>query len=212
MLLPILYQDKQIIVVNKPAGLMVEPDTHGNPCVLHLLSELLQTQEGRKPAFLQNVHRLDRSVSGVLLFARKASALKLLNAQFAERKVRKVYRAWTNSAPAKPKATLQHWHSRAERQKKALIFGKEGGDRQIVKLKYTILQEKEGLFEWEIELLTGKFHQIRAQLAHIGCPILGDTLYGSPMPYQPNAIALQAYSLSFFHPVSGEKMVMLSNG
>lgn len=197
----ILFEDDVIIVLNKPAGLMVEPDRNGHP---NLLQEVKKYLKASSPAseevYAQHIHRLDRPVSGIVLFAKQRSVLKNLSEQFAERKVKKYYQALTEKAPALMVDTLEHWHRKEK--KKAILYSEEIQYSEKAILNYEV-HDRNGLrFLWNIELHTGKYHQIRAQLAQLGCPIVGDALYGSALLYHPNSIALHAWKLTFFHPVT----------
>lgn len=195
----ILYEDKYLIVAHKPHGLLSEPDAAGHDNVADSLIRQLGPLRGNN--ILRNVHRLDRPVSGALLLARKASVLKLLTAQFAGRQVTKKYQAIVSTAPPLPAGELRHWLVKDNDLRKALIYDQPRRGADEVALRYKVLQQAGGKILMEIELLTGKYHQIRAQLAHIGCPIIGDEKYGSPEKYKPDAIALHACMLRFQHPV-----------
>jgi 23S rRNA-/tRNA-specific pseudouridylate synthase len=201
----ILYEDDQILVINKPCGLMVEPDRNGYPNLqqqvkAYLRNSLAPGQE----VYAQHIHRLDRPVSGIILFAKQKTVLKNLSEQFAERKVRKFYQALTNKAPDFRTGTLENWLRKEK--KKAMIYNESIEYSEAVKLFYDIRAISKGKFLWEIELHTGKYHQIRAQLSAVGCPVIGDTFYNSTLPYQPDSIALHACKLIFFHPVTNEKL------
>jgi 23S rRNA pseudouridine955/2504/2580 synthase/23S rRNA pseudouridine1911/1915/1917 synthase len=199
----ILFEDKHLIIINKEAGLMVEPDAYGHP---NCCDQLRPGKE--KEPFIQTVHRLDRPVSGILLFALKPSALKNLNRQFAERAVEKYYLAITTHQPVSPKGKLKHHFFKDTLQKKAVITDTPGKDTQLVELDYEITASADSLFLWKIRLHTGRYHQIRAQLAHVGCPVYGDLKYGSAQTYKPDAIALHARQLDFYHPHTNERMHM----
>ncbi|MCU0431788.1 MAG: pseudouridine synthase, partial [Cytophagaceae bacterium] len=151
----------------------------------------------------QHIHRLDRPVCGLVLFAKQREALKPLSEMMAERRVQKFYRAYTAHAPEQKEASLLHWHRKEK--KKACIVPEGTAYAERVQLDYRVSQRGRYFF-WEIQLHTGKFHQIRAQLSHIGCPILGDTFYGSSLVLAEPAIALQAYRLVFQHPITGQAM------
>ncbi|HPM31906.1 MAG TPA: RluA family pseudouridine synthase [Chryseolinea sp.] len=199
----ILYEDEYILVINKPASLMVEPDRNGYPNLLQQVQKHIKSSlpNGEK-VYAQHLHRLDRPVSGIVLFARKRAVLKNLSEQFAERRVKKLYQALTDHSPQQNKGTLQNWLRKEK--KKATIYDQEIEYAEKVILDYEVTPLSEKYFLWKIELHTGKYHQIRAQLAHINCPIIGDLEYGSTLPYKPNCIALHACQLIFFHPISNE--------
>jgi RluA family pseudouridine synthase len=203
----ILFEDEYILVLNKPNSLMVEPDRNNHPNLLHQVQMYIRRKiYPDTNVYAQHIHRLDRPVSGVILFAKQKKVLKNLSEQFAERKVKKYYTALTEHSPAILQGKLENW---LRKEKKRAVIVEEGtpyAEKAI--LDYEIRTLAENRFLWEIELQTGKFHQIRAQLAHIGCPIIGDSVYGSPVDYKPDSIALHAYKLIFSHPVSNEEMII----
>lgn len=199
----ILFEDDVIIVLNKPAGLMVEPDRNGYPNLQQQVKKYLKTSSpASEEVYAQHIHRLDRPVSGIVLFAKQRSVLKNLSEQFAERKVKKQYQALTEKVPALRIGTLEHWHRKEK--KKAVLYAEEIQYSEKAILSYEIHERGTLRFLWNIELHTGKYHQIRAQLAQLGCPIMGDALYGSELLYQPNGIALHAWRLTFFHPIAND--------
>lgn len=205
--IPVIYEDKYLLLVNKPAGIVVE-DSHGGKENVTTLLKIQDPGLLRGNYILQNAHRLDKPVSGVLLFARKRSVLKTLNAQFADGLVRKTYLAITGAVPPKTEDLLQHWLRRDEALRKAIVSGKKTAGASAVKLAYRLIETKEGRSLLEIELMSGKYHQIRAQLAYLGCPVLGDAHYGSPDPYTEGAIALHARKLCFRHPFDSSEMAV----
>jgi RluA family pseudouridine synthase len=205
----IRYEDDYILVINKPAGLMVEPDRNGHPNLLHQVKNYLKSLLPEpEEAYVQHIHRLDRPVSGLILFARQRSVLKNLSEQFAERKVRKYYLALTTHAPAIRSGTLEHWHRKEK--KKAVLYTSEVPYAEKALLMHVVSDYSENRFLWKIELHTGKYHQIRAQLSSVGCPIVGDSLYGSMDAFHPDSIALHACKLVFFHPVTNEELIIES--
>ncbi|WP_333820451.1 RluA family pseudouridine synthase [Ohtaekwangia sp.] len=199
----VLYEDDYILVLNKPAGLMVEPDRNGHPNLLYQVRKYLKaklTDTGE--VYAQHIHRLDRPVSGVILFTKQRSVLKNLSEQFAQRNVKKYYQALTTHIPQQREGILQHWHRKEK--KKAAIADEEFPYAERISLSYSTEQLSENKVLWNIELHTGKYHQIRAQLAYVGFPIIGDALYGSTIPFKPDAIALHASKLIFRHPETDE--------
>lgn len=216
----ILYEDDTLLVCNKPAGLMVEPDRNNHPNLLQQVKNYLKETTGEKLPYVQHLHRLDRVTSGIVLFTKKKEHLKNLSEQFAQREVSKFYVALTSTAPSsgtsRPSVSketmtealeatvLEHWH---RKEKKKAVLVPEGTEfAEKAKLEYSVTPQG-NYFLWKIKLHTGKYHQIRVQLASIGCPILGDELYGSTEAYQPNAIALHAAKLMIMHPVTHQEMV-----
>ena len=205
----ILYEDDYILVINKPHGLMVEPDRNNHPNLLHQVRKYIKESiPGNADVYAQHIHRLDRPVSGIVLFAIQRSVLKNLSEQFAERKVKKYYQALTSHAPQQRTDVLHHWHRKEK--KKAMIAAQEFPYAEEAKLSYSAEPLSENCFLWNIELYTGKYHQIRGQLAYIGCPIVGDALYGSEVPYKPDAIALHASKLIFSHPITNKVLIIES--
>lgn len=203
----ILYEDEVILVINKPAGLMVEPDRNNHPNLLHQVREYIKFALPKgEEVYAQHIHRLDRPVSGVVLFAKQRAVLKNLSEQFAERKVKKYYQALTEKAPASHSGTLEHWHRKEK--KKAVLYTQEIQYSEKAVLSYEVSQIDTTRFLWNIELHSGKYHQIRAQLASTGCPVIGDELYGSPLTYRLNTIALHACKLLFFHPITHHDMTV----
>lgn len=200
----IIYKDETLLVCNKPAGLMVEPDRNNFPNLLQQVKNYLKEKTGDKLPYVQHLHRIDRPVSGIVLFTKQKEHLRNLSEQFAERKVSKYYVALTAYSPAQSEGVLEHWH-RKEKKKAALVpEGTEYAEK--IKLEYTV-KPHGSYFLWNIKLYTGKFHQIRAQLASVNCPIIGDDKYGSTLPYKPDAIALHASKLIIQHPISKKEMV-----
>lgn len=208
--LQIIYEDDVILACNKPAGLMVEPDRNNHPNLLHQVKNYLKEKTGDKNPYTQHLHRLDRVTSGIVLFTKQKEYLRNLSEQFAQRKVSKYYVALTDKAPEQIEGVLEHWH---RKEKKKAVLVPEGTEyAEKAKLEYTV-KPHGNYFLWQIQLHTGKYHQIRVQLASIDCPIIGDELYGSNAPYKPNAIALHAAKLIIKHPISNQEMVFeASNG
>ncbi|HKC67732.1 MAG TPA: RluA family pseudouridine synthase [Bacteroidia bacterium] len=199
----IIYEDEVLLVCNKPAGLMVEPDRNNFPNLLQQVKNYLKEKTGSKLPYAQHLHRLDRPVSGVVLFTKNKDYLKHLSEQFANRTVAKHYLAFTATAPVIMTGTLEQWHRKEK--KKAMLVPEGTPYAEKVKLSYSVKAYNQ-YFLWDIELHTGKFHQIRVQLASLNCPIIGDTLYGSITTHKPDAIALHAAKLIIEHPVTHKQI------
>lgn len=207
----ILFEDEYILVVDKPAGLMVEPDRNQNPSLLqHVKNYLAKSRAEGQAVYVQHIHRLDRPVRGIVLFTKNREVLRNLSEQFAQRKVRKFYQALTERAPDQRQGRLEHWHRKEK--KKAVLYDHEVSYSEKAALAYSITPLDENKFLWHIELHTGKYHQIRAQLASLKCPVIGDEVYGSTLPFRENAIALCAYKLVFSHPVTHEQISIEKSG
>ena len=201
----VLYEDNHIIIVNKDAGEIVQGDKTGDRPLSDQVKAYIK-EKYAKPGevFLGVVHRLDRPVSGVVVFARTSKALTRLNEMFRTGKVQKTYHAIVGNCPAEPQATLSHWLTRNEKQNKAYAHPKEvKGSKQAV-LDYQLLASSERYHLVEVHLHTGRHHQIRCQLAAIGCPIKGDLKYGAPRSNPDGSICLHARKVRFIHPVSKE--------
>ncbi len=206
----ILFEDSFIIVINKPAGLMVEPDRNGHPNLQQQVKKYLkELNRSSEPAYAQHIHRLDRPVSGVILFSKQKAVLKNLSEQFAQREVQKSYQALTDRAPYEMSGKLETWHRKEKG--KAVIYQDEVPYAEKAILNYDAKKIVADRYLWNIDLHTGKFHQIRAQLSFLGCPVMGDEVYGSDTPFKTDSIALHARKLIFSHPISNEKLVIESD-
>lgn len=194
----ILQETKWWLALNKPAGLIVERNPYENPTIEDLVINYLTDKERR--CSLGIVHRLDRVTSGVLIMAKRKAALRHLNRQFAERRVQKVYWAVVQQAPPAASGRLHHWLEKDQRGKRAIIYPEAHPRAQEVSLHYRVFRQDPGRIWLEVVPETGKFHQIRAQLAAAGCPILGDEKYGAAVEPGAREIALHARSLSFRDP------------
>jgi len=198
----ILFEDQYMVAINKPAGLMVEPDRNGHKNLLQQVQQYYRKLEGKgKELYVQHVHRLDRPTSGIVLFAKKKSILKALSEQFAQRVVTKKYQALTEKKPLVEVATLNQYLFKDKKNMKAVITEVDYPDTEAVSLSYQLTEYKNNFWLWNIHLHTGKYHQIRAQLSSQGMPIIGDHYYGSSVEYGDSKIALHAYQLTCIHPI-----------
>ena len=200
----ILYEDNHLIIVSKRAGQIVQGDKTGDTPLSETIKLYLK-EKYAKPGqvFLGVVHRLDRPVSGVILFARTSKALARLNQMFASHeKVRKTYWAIVQNRPPQDSGTLVHWLTRNEQKNMARAYDREVPGSKRAELDYRLIAQSERYFLLEIELKTGRHHQIRCQLARIGCPIRGDLKYGAPRSNPDGSISLHARRICFEHPVS----------
>lgn len=202
MNIPILYESKWLLAVNKPAGLLVEHSPY-YPSVEDWALQYVGKEE-KKP-FVGIIHRLDRPVSGVLLLAKRKAALRDLNEQFRTRTVEKIYLATVESAPPQQRDTITHYLRKDQATKRTIAFDQPTNEAIHCQLTYHLLAQNEAGFVLEIHPHSGKFHQIRAQLSAIGCPIIGDIKYNATKAYQTDAIALHARQLTFVDPFTHEK-------
>jgi len=197
----LIYSDNHLLVVLKPAGMLTQKD-HTSDLSLeewtaHWVKKTYQ-KEGN--VFLHTVHRLDKPVSGIVLFARSSKALSRLNMYLREKQFKKIYHAYVEGRPKEEKGTLEHYLVHDDHR--ASIVSSSNPRAKLARLHYEMLSFKEGKSLLKIDLETGRYHQIRSQLAFIGCPVLGDKKYGSKISYEENAIALHHSSLMFTHPVT----------
>jgi RluA family pseudouridine synthase len=202
MKVDIRFEDDFYIAANKPSGLMVEPDRFSNPNLKDLVTQYVGKSCKIKTG-VGVIHRLDRPVSGIVLFAKTPQALKLMNLLFEDRKIRKFYIAEVEGKLLNSSATLENFIYKDDKNKKAIIVKSESTHNKHCKLKYRVLKTLPFSSVIEIELFTGRFHQIRAQLSHIGNPILGDNKYGAKT--QKENIHLHASKLIFVHPFTSQK-------
>ncbi|WP_425237344.1 RluA family pseudouridine synthase [Ulvibacterium sp.] len=209
--LQVLYEDNHIIVINKKPGDIVQGDKTGD-IPLSEIVKLYIKKKYRKPGnvYLGVAHRLDRPTSGIVVFARTSKALSRLNKIFAEKKAKKTYWAIVKNRPKKKEGVLTHWLKRNPKQNKSYAHKYEIKDSKKAILEYKTIQELNNYYLLEIDLKTGRHHQIRAQLAAIESPIKGDLKYGFDRSNPNGSIHLHARLLSFIHPVSKEKVVFLA--
>ncbi len=206
----ILYEDNHLIAVRKRVGDIVQGDKTGDVPLSDMVKNFLKDKY-QKPGnvYLGVVHRLDRPVSGVVLFAKTSKALPRLNKMFAEHKgVKKTYLAIVANKPSQPQGTLTHWLTRNEKQNTARAYDREVPGSKKAVLDYRLLAQSERYFLLEIELHTGRHHQIRCQLSKMGCPIRGDLKYGAPRSNPDGGISLHAWRLELEHPVSHQNIII----
>ncbi len=204
--LKVLFEDKHLLAVNKPAGIVVEDSHHKFSLETLALDYIKSKDQWPWKCFIGVPHRIDRPVTGAVLFAKKRSVLKLLVEQFKHRELKKIYYAIVEKRPPQNEDELIHWHRKNDELRKAELFDTEREGTNRARLKYKVVSENDKGVLLEVQLITGKFHQIRAQLAKAGCPIVGDETYGGTQVYKPTTIALHARSLELRHPVTGEQV------
>lgn len=203
----VVYEDNHIIIVNKRSSEIVQGDKTGDKPLAEEVKEYIR-EKYHKPGnvFLGVVHRLDRPVSGLVVFARTSKALTRLNEMFRTKDVHKTYWAIVGHCPAVPQGELVHWMVRNEKQNKSYAYDRERPDAKKAVLDYRLIGRSDRYYLLEVDLKTGRHHQIRCQLAHIGCPIKGDLKYGSPRSNPDGSICLHARRIRFTHPVSGQEI------
>lgn len=203
----VVYEDNHIIVVNKTASEIVQGDKTGDTPLSETVKQYLK-EKYNKPGnvFLGVTHRLDRPVSGLVVFAKTSKALSRLNDMFRNGEVKKTYWAIVRNRPQAPEGELTHWLVRNEKQNKSYAYNKEVKDSKKAILCYKEIGHSQNYQLLEVDLKTGRHHQIRCQLAKMGCPIKGDLKYGSPRSNPDGSICLHARRISFIHPVSKESI------
>jgi 23S rRNA pseudouridine1911/1915/1917 synthase len=203
----VIYEDNHIIIVAKKSGEIVQADKTGYEPLSETVKKYIK-EKYHKPGnvFLGVVHRLDRPVSGVVVFAKTSKALSRLNNMFRTGDVHKTYWAITKNTPKLSEATLTNWIVRNEKQNKSYAYDHEVKDSKKAILSYKVIGQTDHYTLLEIHLMTGRHHQIRCQLAHIGCPIKGDLKYGAPRSNPDGSISLLSRHIEFIHPVSKEQI------
>ena len=201
----IVYEDNHIIVVNKTASEIVQGDKTGDEPLSERLKSYLKVKYN-KPGnvFIGVTHRLDRPVSGLVVFAKTSKALSRLNAMFQTKEVKKTYWAIVTAAPPQEEGELMLYLVRNEKQNKSYAYDRERPESKRAILHYRLLAHSERYWLLEVDLQTGRHHQIRCQLAKMGCPIKGDLKYGAPRSNPDTSICLHARQIRFIHPVSKE--------
>lgn len=201
----VLFEDNHLIVVNKRAGDIVQGDKTGDIPLSEIVKSYLK-EKYSKPGnvYLGVVHRLDRPTTGVVLFAKTSKALPRLNKLFSEGKTKKIYWAVVKNPPKEERGTLTHWMVRNPKQNKSYAHLKEVSESKRAVLHYQILKKLDSYYLLEIDLETGRHHQIRAQLAAVGSHIKGDLKYGAARSNKDGSIHLHARSLELTHPVKKE--------
>lgn len=201
----VIYEDNHIIIVSKATGEIVQGDKTGDIPLSDTVKQYIK-EKYQKPGnvFLGVVHRLDRPVSGLVVFAKTSKALARLNEMFRVGDVHKTYWAIVKNRPAVEEDTLTHWIVRNEKQNKSYAYDKEVKNSKKAVLHYRLISSSTNYHLIEVKLFTGRHHQIRCQLAKIGCPIKGDLKYGAPRSNTDGSISLLSRHVEFVHPVSKE--------
>lgn len=213
----VIYEDNHIIIVNKQSGEIVQGDKTGDRPLSDIVKDYIKEKYAKPGAvFLGVAHRLDRPVSGLVVFARTSKALARLNKMFAEGEVHKTYWAIVKRSERSEVRgerddewqTLEHWLVRNEKQNKSYAYDQEKPNAKKAILKYRTLAHSDNYTLLEVRLLTGRHHQIRCQLAAMGCPIKGDLKYGAPRSNPDGSISLMARRVEFIHPVSKAPIIV----
>ncbi len=207
----VVYEDNHIIIVYKESGEIVQGDKTGDEPLAEKVKAYLKEKYAKPGLVLLGiVHRLDRPVSGLVMFARTSKALTRLNDMFRHGDIHKTYWAVVQDKPEESEGTLEHWLTRNEKQNKTYAYYHEVPGSKKAILNYRMIGQTERYYLLEINLLTGRHHQIRCQLAEMGCPIKGDLKYGARRSNPDGSISLLAHRLEFIHPVKKEPIVVES--
>jgi len=201
----ILYEDNHLIAINKRSGDIVQVDETGDEPLDEKVKKYIAAKYNKpNGAFLGVVHRLDRPVSGVILFAKTSKALERMNAIFKNREVRKTYFAVVRNKPTRTEGNLVHYLIKNPQKNVVAAYNKEVAGSQRSELDYKLIGELGGFYLLQVNPLTGRSHQIRVQLSTMDCPIVGDNKYGYPRGSRKGSICLHARQLEFIHPVQKE--------
>ena len=203
----ILYEDNHIIIVNKRSSDLVQGDGTGDESLDNIVRSYIK-EKYKKPGdvFLGVVHRLDRPVSGCVVYARTSKALSRLSELFRTREVKKTYWAIVTDRPPAEEGVLSNWLKKNEKQNKSYVYDKEVKGSKLAELSYLVLARSEKYYLLEVDLRTGRHHQIRAQLAAAKCPIKGDLKYGAPRSNEGGGISLHSRKVTFMHPVKNDEI------
>lgn len=207
----ILYEDNHVLAVNKPSGMLAQGDRTGDACVLDVVKSHIKERDG-KPGnvFLGLPHRLDRPTSGVLILAKTSKALTRLAESFRSRDIAKVYWAIVEAPPENPEGELVHWLRKDSRTNTSRPVEPGSPEAKEARLRYKLLGASKSCWLLEVELLTGRHHQIRAQLSAIGCPVKGDLKYGARQSNKNGGIHLHARSLETGHPTRSARIRVIA--
>lgn len=197
----ILFEDNHLLIVNKLPSEIVQGDKTGDVCLLDdVKSYIKDTYNKPGNVYAGLVHRIDRPVSGAVIFAKTSKALSRMTIKVKEREFSKTYLAIVKNKPPKDEEELSNYMIKNEAQNKSYIVDSKTKGAKLAQLRYRVVGTSESYYLLEVELITGRHHQIRAQLAHIGCPIKGDLKYGFPRSNADASISLHAYRIRFEHP------------
>ena len=208
-MLEVLYEDNHLIAINKKSGDIVQGDKTGDAPLSDFVKEYIKKKYNKAgEVFLGTIHRLDRPTSGIVLYARTSKALTRMNKKFREKKVQKTYWAVVDNTPPKNSGTLDNYLQKNQKKNKSYVAKNKVGKHAV--LDYILLKKLDNFYHLEIKPKTGRHHQIRVQLAYIGCIIKGDLKYGAKRSNKDASIHLLAQKLEFIHPVKKESITIVA--
>ena len=208
-MLKVLYEDNHLIAINKKSGDIVQGDKTGDAPLSDFVKRYIKKKYNKAgEVFLGTIHRLDRPTSGIVLYARTSKALTRMNKQFREKQVQKTYWAVVDNTPPNNSGTLDNYLQKNQKENKSYVAKNKVGKHAV--LDYILLKKLNNFYHLEIKPKTGRHHQIRVQLAHIGCIIKGDLKYGSKRSNKDASIHLLAQKLEFIHPVKKEPITIVA--
>ncbi len=203
----VIYEDNHLIAVNKPAGVLVQRDATTDMSMSDLVKKYIKKKYDKPgDVFLGTIHRIDRPVSGVTIYARTSKALSRMNELWRTKQVKKTYIALSHKNPENFSGTLVHYISKNEQKNKVNVYDKVRNGAKKSETKYELLSRINNVFAFKVEPITGRSHQIRAQFSRMGCPLVGDLKYGASEALNDKSVGLHAYSIEFVHPVKKEEI------
>ena len=207
----IIYEDNHLIAVNKPAGVLVQRDATTDLSMSDLVKKYIKRKYDKPgDVFLGTIHRIDRPVSGVTIYARTSKGLSRMNELWRTKNIQKTYVALSHKNPDEFSGTLVHYISKNESKNKVNVFDKPKSGAKRSETNFKLLSRINNIFAFKAEPITGRSHQIRAQFARMGCPLVGDLKYGATIPLDDKSIGLHAYSIEFMHPVKKEPIKIVA--
>ena len=210
--LDILFEDNHLIIVNKRCGVLVQGDKTGDTPLLELVKKYIKDKYSKKGnVFLGLVNRIDRPVSGIVIFAKTSKALSRMNDKLKNRQVRKFYWLFISNKFKSNKGSLEGWFKKNKKINKSYFYKEEINNSKYGSLNYRVIEKLENYFKIEVDLITGRHHQIRCSFSEIGFPIVGDIKYGSNRTNKDGGIYLHAREVNFIHPVSKEEIIIKAN-
>ena len=207
--LDILFEDNHLIIVNKICGVLVQGDKTGDTPLIELVKKYIKDKYSKKGnVFLGLVNRIDRPVSGIVIFAKTSKALSRMNDKLKNRQIKKFYWLFISNKFKSNEGSLEGWFKKNKKINKSYFYKEEINNSKYGSLNYRIIEKLENYFKIEVDLITGRHHQIRCSFSEIGFPIVGDIKYGSKRTNKDGGIYLHAREVNFFHPVSNKETII----